>query len=190
MSLLLTTDSKGNNSKIVLYPIVLCLVFLSVNHLSTNYPTVWIIYRKCFLWQFIRLFVNAKMDVYSNKNLVYIWSLYELIEIFSGVESAGVPSGLQTLADKIKLQPSFQDNFVQTSSKQAEAWLRQTLSEDLKQFLSHFGHRCLKEFEFVSSPWGQDLSPVVTTLQAILSDAALNNVREIKVCQKTDGRLK
>ena len=88
------------------------------------------------------------------------------------MESAGVPSGLQTLADKIRLCPDWQTGFRATSPGLAEAWLRQHLAGELRLFLRSFGHRCLKEFELMSEPWATRLEPVVRTLQAVLSQQA------------------
>ena len=85
------------------------------------------------------------------------------------MESAGVPSGLQTLADKIRLCPDWQTGFREAGPGQAEAWLRQHLAGELRLFLLSFGHRCLKEFELMSEPWAARLEPVVRTLQAVLS---------------------
>ena len=85
------------------------------------------------------------------------------------MESAGVPSGLQTLADNIRLCPDWQTGFREAGPAQAEAWLRQHLPTELRLFLRSFGHRCLKEFELMSEPWAERLEPVVRTLQAMLS---------------------
>ena len=59
--------------------------------------------------------------------------------------------------------------FVEAQVVDAETWLRKYLPTELKLFLDNFGHRCLKEFELMSDPWGTVLSPVVATLQAMLS---------------------
>ena len=83
------------------------------------------------------------------------------------VESAGVPVGLQRLAEKIRKLTNWQQEFCQTSPEEAELWLRANL--DLAEFINNFGHRCLKEFELRSERWGENLRPVVTTLQAMLT---------------------
>ncbi len=98
-----------------------------------------------------------------------IFSVYYL----GSVESAGVPSGLQTLADKIRLCPDWETGFREASPGQAEAWLRQHLAGELRLFLQSFGHRCLKEFEMMSEPWAARLEPVTRTLQALLSQPAV-----------------
>ena len=63
--------------------------------------------------------------------------------------------------------PNWREEFCQTSGEEAERWLRANL--DLGEFSKNFGHRCLKEFDLVSERWGENLTPVVTTLQAMLS---------------------
>ena len=83
------------------------------------------------------------------------------------VESAGVPKGLQSLAEKIRNLTNWRQDFCQSSPEEAELWLRANL--DLAEFINNFGHRCLKEFELRSERWGENLRPVVTTLQAMLS---------------------
>ena len=83
------------------------------------------------------------------------------------VESAGVPKGLQSLAQRISKLTNWREEFCQTSPGEAERWLRANL--DLGDFVNNFGHRCLKEFELQCERWGENLAPVVTTLQAMLS---------------------
>ena len=83
------------------------------------------------------------------------------------VESAGVPKGLQSLAEKIRKLSNWREEFCQSSPEEAEQWLRGNL--ELGEFLNNFGHRCLKEFELRSERWEENLRPVVTTLQAMLS---------------------
>ena len=92
------------------------------------------------------------------------------MKIFSGsVESAGVPSGLQTLAEKISLRPDWRSGFSEAGPGGAELWLRHHCPSHLRLFLQSFGHRCLKEFELLSEPWADNLEPVTRTLQAMLS---------------------
>ena len=83
------------------------------------------------------------------------------------VESTGVPKGLQSLAEKVRKLTNWRRDFCQSSPEEAEQWLRANL--DLAEFINNFGHRCLKEFELRSERWGENLRPVVTTLQAMLS---------------------
>ena len=85
------------------------------------------------------------------------------------VESAGVPSGLQKLAKQIKQIQSHRELFVEATVKDAENWLKQNLASEIDTFLDNFGHRCLKEFELMSKPWSEVMSPVVVTLQTMLS---------------------
>ena len=73
------------------------------------------------------------------------------------------------MADKIRLFSDWQTVFREAGPGQAEAWLRQHLTGELRLFLRSFGHRCLKEFELMSEPWAARLEPVVRTLQAVLS---------------------
>ena len=83
------------------------------------------------------------------------------------MESAGVPKGLQNVANQIKKFPDWEEKFCKSSVRVAEDWLRSNIH--LEDFLRNFGHRCLKEFELMSQPWGDNLAPVVTTLQAMLT---------------------
>ena len=89
------------------------------------------------------------------------------MSLSDSVESAGVPKGLQSLAEKIRKLPDWRERFGQSEAEEAEQWLRANL--DLGEFIRNFGHRCLKEFELRSERWGENLRPVVTTLQAMLS---------------------
>ena len=99
------------------------------------------------------------------------------------MESAGVPSGLQMLADQIKQKSGWRENFVDTTSLvKAETWLRENLNYALQNFLNTFGHRCLKEFELMSEPWEQKLEPVIVTLRAMLNrDSGSYNDGQIEV---------
>ena len=87
------------------------------------------------------------------------------------------------LADQIKQTSGWKENFVDTTSiVQAESWLRENLNNALENFLNNFGHRCLKEFEFISEPWGQKLEPVVVTLRAMLGqDGGIKNEDQVQV---------
>ena len=83
------------------------------------------------------------------------------------MESAGVPKGLQNVANQIKKFPDWEEKFCKSSVRVAEDWLRSNIH--LEDFLRNFGHRCLKEFDLQFERWGENLKPVVTTLQAMLS---------------------
>jgi pyruvate,water dikinase len=84
------------------------------------------------------------------------------------VESAGVPHGLKKLSNAISSAEGWKENFAHANLPAATLWLSENLGTEMKEFLSKFGHRCLKEFELVSHPWEEDMSPVVSTLQAML----------------------
>ena len=84
------------------------------------------------------------------------------------VESAGVPAGLEKLAQKIRLTEGWEVEFANEDVEKAERWLREELSESLKDFDEKFGHRCLKEFDLISDTWGSKLAPVIQTLQSTL----------------------
>ena len=36
------------------------------------------------------------------------------------------------------------------------------------EFLTKFGHRCLREFDLLSIPWKEDRKPLISTLQAMV----------------------
>ena len=84
------------------------------------------------------------------------------------VESAGVPLGLMSLSNAITSTEGWREEFALADSSTAKLWLQEKLGPEMKDFLSKFGHRCLKEFELLSHPWEEDMSPVVFTLQAML----------------------
>ena len=102
------------------------------------------------------------------------------------MESAGVPKGLQSLAEKIRKLSDWREKFCQSDAEEAEQWLRANL--DLGEFIKTFGHRCLKEFELESERWGENLRPVVSTLQAMLSVTTQPQSQvSLEVCQGIAG---
>ena len=84
------------------------------------------------------------------------------------VESAGVPIGLQKLSNAIFATQGWRETFALADTATAMCWLNENLHNEQQDFLEKFGHRCLKEFELLSRPWEEDMSPVVSTLQTML----------------------
>ena len=87
-----------------------------------------------------------------------------LFNVSDSVESAGVPSGLQSLAAAIRQVctvlcctvlcctipvtirqvPGWAESFLRRDPAPAAAWLAATLPTELATFTNNFGHRCLK----------------------------------------------
>ncbi|XP_071036797.1 rifampicin phosphotransferase isoform X4 [Parasteatoda tepidariorum] len=102
-------------------------------------------------------------DVYSDFGRILATS--------SNLESADVPSSVQKVANQI-VKDIGTEKFVAMSLEEAEKWLNtsNTPSNKLyRQFLQRHGHRCLKEFDVYSTPWGQDQKIFVKLLKTLSS---------------------
>ncbi|XP_054719116.1 putative phosphoenolpyruvate synthase [Uloborus diversus] len=94
----------------------------------------------------------------------------KLLASISEVESADVPAAMQDLAYSIA-QDIEPEVFKKMTSEEAENWLRTTKAtagEKFKDFLLKHGHRCLKEFDIHSVPWGADPKILISLLQNLV----------------------
>ncbi|XP_042904014.1 rifampicin phosphotransferase [Parasteatoda tepidariorum] len=89
------------------------------------------------------------------------------------VESADIPSSIQKVARQIEKDLGA-EKFKAMSLQDAEKWLNtsNTLASELyRQFIQRHGHRCLKEFDIYTIPWGQDQKLFIKILQTLSSFA-------------------
>ncbi|KFM60877.1 putative phosphoenolpyruvate synthase, partial [Stegodyphus mimosarum] len=98
-------------------------------------------------------------EVYNNASC--------LLSTGSDVESADVPSAIQSLAFHISKAVNIEE-FRGMSTEDALSWLQETNSSagiKFREFLMKHGHRCIKEFDLYSIPWGSHPKPLVKLLQ-------------------------
>ncbi|XP_042911551.1 rifampicin phosphotransferase-like [Parasteatoda tepidariorum] len=98
-------------------------------------------------------------DVYSDFG--------RILSSSSQIESADVPSSVQRVANQVvkDLSP---EKFKAMSLEEAEKWLNTSNTTSSKmycEFIERHGHRCLKEFDVNSTPWGQDQRIFIKLLQ-------------------------
>ncbi|KFM60889.1 putative phosphoenolpyruvate synthase, partial [Stegodyphus mimosarum] len=128
----------------------------SPNMLTSQASMVWNLFVFTILGKARRGFSN---EVYSD--LAY------LLKTSCDVESADVPSAMQSLAFQISEAINV-DEFKHMSVEEALHWLQNTPSaagKKFREFLEKHGHRCLKEFDVYSIPWASDPKPLVKLLQ-------------------------
>jgi pyruvate,water dikinase len=113
------------------------------------------------------IFVGDKQD-WSSQMLQDVARLLTVDKAAVSVESAGVPVGLQRMSSAVSSVEGWKENFATADPSAALDWLDENIGPEKQDFLNKFGHRCLKEFELLSHPWEEDMSPVVQTLQAML----------------------
>jgi len=96
------------------------------------------------------------------------------------VVSADVPSSIKKLAAAIALS-SEAKKFAEMSKQEALDWLansNEAPKKQFQQFLHDHGHRCFKEFEFRSLPWGMDPSSIIPIFQNSLKSPNLQEKKE------------
>ncbi|XP_035206192.1 uncharacterized protein LOC118181218 isoform X2 [Stegodyphus dumicola] len=103
-----------------------------------------------------------------------------LMTTSSDVISADVPAAIQSLAYYLSEAISAEE-FKKMSVEEALNWLQRTpatVGKKFKQFTETHGHRCLREFDVYSLPWGTDPKPLIKLLQnlagSVSQDAAKN----------------
>ncbi|KAF8792139.1 putative phosphoenolpyruvate synthase like protein [Argiope bruennichi] len=85
----------------------------------------------------------------------------------SNVESANIPHAMQEVANQIAKDFSV-EKFKSMSVEEAENWLQTSTTlagYKFRTFIKRHGHRCLKEFDIFSIPWGMDPKQLVKLLQ-------------------------
>ncbi|XP_076355068.1 rifampicin phosphotransferase-like [Tachypleus tridentatus] len=104
-----------------------------------------------------------------------------LLSTCTNVESANVPVALKKLAliisDEIE-----KEEFLSMSPETALRWLsinQSTAGQAFRNFLRRHGHRCVKEFDVNSIPWGVDPKPLVKNIQSLIVKIS-HNVTEKK----------
>jgi pyruvate,water dikinase len=116
------------------------------------------------------------------------------------VESADVPTALQKLA-KMLADSSSKDTFAQLPVEEAVTWLKSSDSgpsgKAFADFLSHHGHRCVRESELRESSWQTEPAKIVGVLQVMVRTSQrtkqqpdrLSNVSDIKTDLNLISRL-
>nr|XP_042911459.1 putative phosphoenolpyruvate synthase isoform X2 [Parasteatoda tepidariorum] len=100
-------------------------------------------------------------DVYSDFGSILASS--------SQIESADVPASVQRVANQVVKDLSA-EKFKAMSLEEAEKWLNTSNTTSSKmycEFIERHGHRCLKEFDVNSTPWGQDQRIFIKLLQTL-----------------------
>ncbi|XP_054724292.1 prodigiosin synthesizing transferase PigC-like [Uloborus diversus] len=90
-----------------------------------------------------------------------------LLSSSSNVESADVPAAMKELARWI-VQEKKSEEFKAMPVEDALKWLESSSSVagyKFRMFLKRHGHRCLKEFDIRSKPWGDDPKSLIQLLQ-------------------------
>ncbi|KFM70975.1 putative phosphoenolpyruvate synthase, partial [Stegodyphus mimosarum] len=119
------------------------------------------------VWNMIILSVLAKANGDFNEDVYRDFA--SLITTSSDVESADVPSAIQSLAFHISEAISA-DDFKKMNTEEALNWLQRTSSTagvKYREFLEKHGHRCLKECDVHSVPWGSEPKSLVKLLQSM-----------------------
>ncbi|XP_022239971.1 uncharacterized protein LOC106458117 isoform X2 [Limulus polyphemus] len=95
-----------------------------------------------------------------------------LLSTCTNVESVDVPVALRKLAliisDEIE-----KEEFLSMTPETALRWLsinQSTAGQAFRNFLHRHGHRCVKEFDVNSIPWGVDPKPIVKNIQSLIGN--------------------
>uniref|UniRef100_UPI002B26BA7F PEP/pyruvate-binding domain-containing protein n=1 Tax=Nocardioides sp. TaxID=35761 RepID=UPI002B26BA7F len=97
----------------------------------------------------------------------------------SGVESAVMLEELDELIDSVARHPDADERLVGAELDAAVAWLRAEpeLAEGLATFLARHGHRGYRELCLRDPSWGDDVSPLVQSMQAAVHARLLTGGR-------------
>ncbi|XP_076059223.1 rifampicin phosphotransferase [Oratosquilla oratoria] len=121
--------------------------------------------------------VEGKKDL----SLENIKDLALLLSSCSQVESADVPKATKVLAHAISNDEELEDFLVMTLDE-GKVWLSShpgVVGDLYRKFLAKHGHRCYKEFDLLSLPWGLDPRGLVANLQTMVKNpASLKTSRE------------
>jgi pyruvate,water dikinase len=95
----------------------------------------------------------------------------EAVRLLAGasqVESAVMLEQLDNLLDRVAKHPAAERGFQTVSVGEAIGWLRSTepLAAEFEAFLSHHGHRGYRELCMRDPSWGDDLTPLIQSMQA------------------------
>ncbi|XP_076364224.1 rifampicin phosphotransferase-like [Tachypleus tridentatus] len=93
-----------------------------------------------------------------------------LLSTCTNVESADVPVTLRKLALVISDEIQ-KEEFLSMTPETALRWLtinQSTAGQAFRDFLHRHGHRCVKEFDVNSIPWGADPKPLVKNIQSLI----------------------
>ncbi|XP_055938653.1 putative phosphoenolpyruvate synthase isoform X2 [Argiope bruennichi] len=99
-----------------------------------------------------------------------VYNDFSKLLISSEVESADVPSAMESLAFSISKEIKSED-FKSMKIEDALQWLESsttTAGEKYREFLRKHGHRCLREFDVYTLTWGSDQQPLVKLLQSLV----------------------
>ena len=107
------------------------------------------------------------LDKYFPDKKEYQSFLSHLLTNIPNIESADILSRLQDLASMIKQQ---EPKAVDFSADELLAYIRNhaEIHTKYQDFLSHHGHRCIKEAEMRNKPWREDEIPLMNYLLSII----------------------
>ncbi|KFM81527.1 putative phosphoenolpyruvate synthase, partial [Stegodyphus mimosarum] len=124
------------------------------------------------LWNMFILTILAKARGGFNDEVYRDFA--SLITTSSDVESADVPSAIQSLAFYISKAIDVNE-FKKMSVEEALNWLQTTTctaGRKFQEFLEKHGHRCLGEFDIYAIPWGSDPKSLVKLLQNLAGNVS------------------
>jgi len=88
------------------------------------------------------------------------------------VESAGIVTGADRIADQIAADPDGEDCFTRADPQSALDWIRSPAAGaagvEFERYLRDHGHRAVKELELRQPEWRHDPLPVIRSLQVAL----------------------
>ena len=106
----------------------------------------------------------------------------------SGVESAVMLEELDELIDEVARHPEAAERLVAAELDDAMAWLRAepALAPGLTAFLARHGHRGYRELCLRDPSWGDDISPLVQSMQAAVHARLLTGGRREITSEQVD----
>ncbi|XP_028968728.1 uncharacterized protein LOC100904922 [Galendromus occidentalis] len=136
----------------------------------------------------LMLFILARCNNGEWNNKVYS-DFGKLSSSSKNVESASVPVSINLMAQEI--QKEFGDDFAKMDVEDARHLLissvRSRSTQLFREFLRDHGHRCLGEFDIHTKSWSMDQTPLIRTLQAMLSTKVESGV--LPTTAKSDDDL-
>ncbi|XP_035216667.1 uncharacterized protein LOC118190077 isoform X2 [Stegodyphus dumicola] len=124
------------------------------------------------LWNMFILAILAKASGGFNDEVYREFA--SLITTKSDVESADVPSAIQSIAFDISKVVDVNE-FQQMSVEEALNWLQTTTcmaGRKFREFLERHGHRCLGEYDIYAISWGSDPKSLVKLLQNLAANVS------------------
>ena len=141
---------------------------------------------------FIILSENPKDIEFSNE---FLLDAVRVLKTDSeDVISGDCPEDLDLLCKAIIHESKGENGFHTLSIEKAENWImsRSAIANMYTQFLTKFGHRCLREFDLVNKPWKEERKPLIKTLQALVKSlsSSQSETKEYSKLPKTSNKGK